>query len=162
MELLNNYFKLGDDVSESELKAAYESLKAKFSEMVFLKGADGERAAHELTRLQDNYRGADIFLKNRDFKEGNAEIAEMIKQAAASGETDKIQAYLDVINDKSAYWHYIQSTVYYIKKLYFDALKHLRLAASRDVGNVKYEKALFKLEEKVLLVNEEFLNYDEE
>jgi hypothetical protein len=162
MELLNNYFKLSDDVSENELKTAYESLKAKLSETVFLKGAEGERAAHELTRLQDNYRGADIFLKNRDFKEGNGEISEMIRNAAASGETDKIQEYLDVINDKTAYWHYIQSTVYYIKKLYFDALKHLRLALSMDAGNEKYEKALFKLEEKVLLANAAFLTDDED
>ncbi|MDR2090735.1 MAG: hypothetical protein LBP62_03680 [Clostridiales bacterium] len=161
MELLNDYFNLGDDASSGELTAAYEKLKNTFSDRVFLKGAEGETAARELMRLQDNYKSADIFLKNRDFKEGNAEISEMVKRAAKSGEADGIQAYLDVINDKNAYWHYIQSTVYYIKKLYFDALRHLRLALSMDGENAKYAKALFKLEEKILIANAEVFEEEE-
>ncbi|MDR2046321.1 MAG: hypothetical protein LBP79_00180 [Clostridiales bacterium] len=156
MEILNNYFGLDDCAKESEVDAVFQKMKAELAEKITLKGAEGETAARESARLSDNYRNAVIFVRNRDFKDGAREITRLIKQAAKAkddGSADAVQAYLDMIYDKTAYWHYVQAAVYYIKTLYSDALKHLKLARSLDKNNEKYRRAVYLLNEKIMLVD---------
>jgi hypothetical protein len=146
-----SYFGLDDNASAEAIDGVYNDRHTRLYEAVFLKGIEGERAACELNALEEAYKEAKNYINNRDFGENNPEIAKLVNEAAASGNPEKVQAYLDVILDKTAYWHYVQSVVYYIKHLYFDSIKHLKTALTLDKLNEKYSKALYRLEEKILL-----------
>jgi hypothetical protein len=145
------YFGLSDAAAESELVQAYEKMKSGFYDGLFLKGKEGRDAADNMTRLEESYSEAKGFIINRDFCEGNADITAMINRAIASNDVYELQTRLDAVIEKTAFWHYVEAVAFYIKKLYFDAMEHLRQAVLLSDRNVKYAKALFRLEEKILM-----------
>lgn len=148
-----DYFGLDSSVSQKTLSDAYHKEKERLESEVFLKGAEGERAVRELSQIRERYAEARDLIRNRDFGEGE-ETNTLVREAVKSGEIDGLQAYLDTILNKDGYWHYLQSVAFYIKKLNFDSLSHLEAAVNADPENLKYQKALFRLEEKILLENE--------
>lgn len=158
MKEIFEYFGLTEGAALCDVDAAYDRIRLKYVERVFFKGIEGTRAANALNLLEENYNEIKSYIYNRDFGENNVEIKDMVKAAAATENTQKLQEYLDVILKKDAYWHYIQSIVFYIKKLYFESLNHIKTAALMDKQNIKYEKAVFKLEEKILLKSQEVLS----
>ncbi|MDR1906061.1 MAG: hypothetical protein LBQ27_03980 [Clostridiales bacterium] len=151
----SSYFTIDTAADMAELEEIYRKKRDELSQKIFLRGSEGETAAYEISMLEEKYCEAVNRIRNENFTDGNAEITELVNQAIKTNDTEKLQAYLDTIITKNAYWHYIQSLVYYIKKLYFDSLNHLRTAVVTDNANKKYQRALFKLEEKILLKNEE-------
>jgi hypothetical protein len=132
------------------LDEEFDKRKTEFEDRLFLKGAEGQEAAKSLTELKEKYRQAKDYIVNRDFYEGNPDISRMIAAAHENKNADELQEHLDIVLDKDAYWHYIQSVVFYIKRLNYESLRHLKRAVQMAPQNDKYSEALFRLGTKIL------------
>lgn len=133
------------DASESEIDSAYERLKKKYSEEMFLPGEAGAEAARNLKELEEAYRQAkQKFEEDRtktNYGSEFGEIEELIKQ----NKTDEAQNRLDDIMNRNAEWHYLQSIIFYKKSWYNESKTQLQMAVSMDPLNKKYKDALNRL-----------------
>ena len=105
-----NYTILGveETATDDEIKAAYESLKAKYNEEKWQDGEAGNQAARMLGKLDAAYQ---------EIMEERAEQAkstsgpgafEEVSNAIKSGDYARAQSILDNFNERSAEWHYLQ------------------------------------------------------
>lgn len=146
--LKNPYDILGLNASceESELKARYEELKAKYSEDRFLPGELGNEGARKLTELESAWAqvSADLSKRNaqQNFGSDLGEIDDLIKK----GMFDQAQGLLDTVSARTAEWYYLQSIIYYKREWLSDSRKQLAIAVNMEPRNEKYKTALEKLD----------------
>ena len=142
-----NYTILGveETATDDEIKAAYESLKAKYNEEKWQDGEAGNQAARMLGKLDAAYQ---------EIMEERAEQAkstsgpgafEEVSNAIKSGDYARAQSILDNFNERSAEWHYLQSVVFYKKNWINESKKQLEIAIQMDGENTKYRDAYEKL-----------------
>ncbi|MBE7090697.1 MAG: hypothetical protein E7363_02155 [Clostridiales bacterium] len=151
----NPYEVLGvnKDDSMEAITAKYQKLKTVYGEARFSAGEEGNRAARRLTEIEAAY--ADIRAERSYQDSTSASSAEAsgdfagVEAAIRSGDLEKAQLLLDVVTDRTAEWHYLQSYVYYRKNWMNESKKQLEIAVSMDGANPKYQKALQDLNRKM-------------
>lgn len=149
--MLTEYYKLlgvEETASDEEIKAAYDALKAKYSEDRWLDGEEGNEAARMLNKLDAAY--AEI-TSARAEKNTNTEGQSSFEKVAAALKADDVegaQRLLDEFNERSAEWHYLQAVVFYKKNWTNESKKQLELAMQMDETNVKYREAYNKMNAK--------------
>ena len=140
---------VSETASMEDIKSAYETLKAKYSEERFLEGEQGNIAAKRLTEVE--YAYSEILFErkqsaNKDDANGLfSEIERLIKENNLHDAQEK----LDSFDERSAEWHYYQSVVFYKKNWINESKKQLEIAIQIDGENQKYKDALNKLNERV-------------
>jgi len=141
-------FGLDETVTDEELAARYQELKAKYSEERWLDGEAGNEAARMLTKLDVAYN--EIIAsrkeqsKNTDGQSSYEEISALIKEEKLA----EAQTLLDDCNERPAEWHYLQAVVFYKKNWTNDSKKQLEIAMQMDPDNVKYRNAYGKMNAK--------------
>ena len=129
--------------TDEEIKASYESLKAKYSEERFLEGEAGNFAAKQLTEIETAY--AEIMAQRKISSGPKGQNFEEVEQALKSGDTHKAQLLLDDFTERTAEWHYLQSVVFYKKNWSNESKKQLEIAMNMDPFNAKYKSSYEKL-----------------
>ena len=148
----DNYkvFGLEEGCSDEELDKKYASLKAKYSEDRFLEGEEGNEAARKLTELETAY--AEIKsekAEKADDAKDKAELFSEIEKDISDGKLNDAQQKLDIFNERSAEWHYLQAAVFYKKNWTNESKKQLEIAMQADPENAKYKTAYEKLVKKI-------------
>ena len=145
---LYELFGVTENVTDEELKVAYEALREKYREERWLDGEAGNEAARKLTELENAYKELTVERKRQSKNtEGPAafdEIAQLIKE----GDLNAAQSVLDDFNERNAEWHYFQAVVFYKKGWMNDSKKQLEIAIQMDPDNNKYREALGKMNAK--------------
>ena len=130
--------------TDEEIKASYESLKAKYNEEKWQDGEAGTNAARMLNKLDVAYN--EIMDERRESARGNASDAyQEVADCIRSGDLSRAQNLLDAFNERSAEWHYLQSVVFYKKNWMNESKKQLEIAMQLDGANPKYRDAYEKL-----------------
>ncbi len=148
----NPYEVLGVDngASMEEITAKYQQLKETYGEARFSQGEEGNRAARMLTELESAY--AEISAE-RAYAQGTQNNAKGdfagVEGVIKAGDLDKAQMLLDMVADRTAEWHYLQSYIYYRKNWMNESKKQLEIAVSMDGENPKYQKALVELNKRM-------------
>ncbi len=150
----NPYEVLGvsQNASMEEITAKYQQLKTEYGEARFSAGEEGNVAARKLTEIEAAY--ADI-RSERSYQEATSQTSNSsgdfagVESAIRAGDLEKAQMLLDVVTDRTAEWHYLQSYVYYRKNWMNESKKQLEIAVSMDGANPKYQKALQDLNRKM-------------
>ena len=142
----NSYVILGvsENASEIQVAEAYSKLRAKYSEQRYRPGDEGSEAARKLTELDAAYEDVKIDLQNRNAKNEGG-LYEEIEQLIKKGNLEQAQSKLDIMSERSAEWHYLQSILFYKKNWYNDSKKQLEFACKADPNNTKYSDALLRL-----------------
>ena len=142
-------FGLSEGATKEELKAAYESLRAKYLEERFMDGEVGNNAAAMLTRIDTAY--ADLM---REFSE-SATTSEAggsftrVEELLKDGNLTEAQRELDSFNERGGRWHYLQSVLFYRKNWINESKKQLEIAIQLEPDNEKYKETYRKLNEKI-------------
>lgn len=142
---------LSDGATFEDVKAAYETLRAKYLEERFMDGEIGNNAAKMLTRIEtaygelekEYYESADT--ATTDSGNSFARVEELLK----AGDIQEAQRVLDAFNERGAQWHYLQSVVFYRKNWTNESKKQLEIAIQLDPSNEKYKETYRKLNEKI-------------
>lgn len=142
---------LSKSASLEEVTERYQQLKTTYGEARFSAGEEGNEAARKLTELEAAY--ADI-RSERSYQEASTQSSSTgdfagVEAAIRSGDLEKAQLLLDVVTDRTAEWHYLQSYIYYRKNWMNESKKQLEIAVSMDGANPKYQKALQDLNLKM-------------
>ena len=133
--------------TDEEIKASYESLKAKYNEEKWQDGEAGTNAARMLNKLDVAYN--EIMDERRESARGNASDAyQEVADCIRSGDLSRAQSLLDAFNERSAEWHYLQSVVFYKKNWMNESKKQLEIAMQLDSANPKYRDAYEKLKSR--------------
>ena len=130
--------------TDEEIKASYESLKAKYNEEKWQDGEAGMEAARMLNKLDVAYNEIMEERRERALGDGSdayQEVAESIR----SGDLTRAQNLLDAFNERNAEWHYLQSVVFYKKNWMNESKKQLEIAMQLDGDNQKYRDAYDRL-----------------
>ena len=145
-------FGLTETATKEDVKAAYESLRAKYLEERFMDGEVGNNAAKMLTQIETAYN--DLMREHsesataEDSDSSFTKVEELIK----AGNIQDAQRVLDGFNERGGRWHYLQSVIFYRKNWINESKKQLEIAIQLEPNNDKYKEAYRKLNEK--------LNYD--
>lgn len=144
---------LSEGATADDVKAAYETLRAKYLEERFMDGEVGNNAAKMLTKIETAYdelmkESAETSALDGDGGDSLAKVEELIKE----GNLQEAQRALDAFNERGAQWHYLQSVVFYRKNWMNECKKQLEIAIQLEPENAKYKETYRKLNEK--------LNYD--
>ena len=145
-------FNLTETATPEEIKAAYESLRAKYLEERFLDGEAGNNAARMLSKIETAYDELMTEIsENATAADGGASYAK-VEELLKQGNTQEAQRVLDAFDERTAQWHYLQSVVFYRKNWMNESKKQLEIAIQLEPNNDKYKESYKKLNEK--------LNYD--
>lgn len=139
---------IGEDASDEEIRAQYESLKKKYSEERWQEGDAGTNAARMLEKIDAAYD--EITRERREAKtntDGSNALDE-VSQLIREGNLSSAQQKLDSFNERNAEWHYLQSIVFYRKNWLNESKKQLEIAMQMDPSNTKYKESYDKLLEK--------------
>ena len=145
---LYELFGLTEDVTDEELTAAYERLRAQYREDRWLDGEAGNEAARKLTELENAYKELTVERKRQSKNTTGPAAFEEIGRLIKEGDVNAAQAILDDFNERNAEWHYFQAVVFYKKGWMNDSKKQLEIAIQMDPDNNKYREALGKLSAK--------------
>ena len=130
--------------TDEEIKASYESLKAKYNEEKWQDGEAGMNAARMLNKLDVAYN--EIMEERRESALGDGSDAyQEVAESIRSGDLTRAQNLLDAFNERNAEWHYLQSVVFYKKNWMNECKKQLEIAMQLDGENQKYRDAYEKL-----------------
>ena len=140
-------FGLEEGATLEEIKAAYESLRAKYLEDRFKDGEVGNEAARMLTKIDAAYSELEAELKESGSEDGD--LFEKVEQYLKDGNFTEAQHVLDSFNERGARWHYLQSVVFYRKNWVNESKKQLEIAIQLEPDNQKYKEAYRKLNDKI-------------
>ena len=130
--------------TDEEIKASYESLKAKYNEEKWQDGEAGMNAARMLNKLDVAYN--EIMEARRESALGDGSDAyQEVAESIRSGDLTRAQNLLDAFNERNAEWHYLQSVVFYKKNWMNESKKQLEIAMQLDGENQKYRDAYDRL-----------------
>ena len=138
---------LSEGASAEQIKTAYESLKAKYSEERFLDGEAGNNAAKMLTKIETAYNELLTEL-NEDVTsvEGGASFTK-VEELIRGNFIQEAQRELDAFDERGAHWHYLQSVVFFRKNWINESKKQLEIAIQLDPGNERYKEVYRKMNE---------------
>ena len=144
---MNEYYELlgvSELATDEEIKASYESLKAKYNEEKWQDGEAGMNAARMLNKLDVAYN--EIMDARRESALGDGSDAyQEVAESIRSGDLTRAQNLLDAFNERNAEWHYLQSVVFYKKNWMNESKKQLEIAMQLDGENQKYRDAYERL-----------------
>ena len=138
---------LEEGATLEEIKAAYDSLRAKYLEDRFKDGEVGNEAARMLTKIDAAYAELESELKESSSQDGD--LFEKVEQLLKDGNFTEAQRVLDSFNERGARWHYLQSVVFYRKSWINESKKQLEIAIQLEPENAKYKEAYRKLNDKI-------------
>lgn len=138
---------LSEGATKEDVKAAYETLRAKYLEERFMDGEVGNNAARMLTRIETAYSELSKELSETEDEGGEsfARVEELIK----AGNLAEAQRALDGFNERGGQWHYLQSVVFYRKNWMNESKKQLEIAIQLEPNNEKYKETYRKLNDKL-------------
>ena len=139
---------LSDGATVEDVKAAYETLRAKYLEERFMDGEVGNNAAKMLTKIETAYNELLTELKEAPTHDGGETFAR-VEELLKDGNISAAQRVLDGFNERGAQWHYLQSVVFYRKNWTNESKKQLEIAIQLEPDNEKYKEAYRKLNEKI-------------
>jgi len=139
---------LQEGATLEEIKAAYETLRAKYLEDRFKDGEVGNEAAKMLTKIEVAYSELESELKESNTSDGG-DLFEKVEQYLKDGNTTEAQHVLDSFNERGGRWHYLQSVVFYRKNWINESKKQLEIAIQLEPENTKYKEAYRKLNDKI-------------
>ncbi len=140
---------LSEGATEAEITAAYNSLRAKYSEERFLDGEAGNNAAKMLTKIETAYNELlGELSEDAQSKDGGASFAK-VEEFIRAGNIAEAQRTLDAFNERNAQWHYLQSVVFYRKNWINESKKQLEIAIQLDPSNDKYKETYRKLNDRM-------------
>ena len=157
---MQKYYKIlnvESNCTDEELEKAYNTLKNKYKEERFLEGEMGNKAAKNLTELENAY--AEIVNERKSVKmDGDKKVQDFssVEDLIRKGDIAGAQRLLDDIIDRSAEWHYLQSVIFYKKNWSNESKKQLEIAMNMDPKNNKYANAYVKLKEKMAYNDSQF------
>lgn len=140
---------LSEGATAEEIKLAYETLRAKLLEDRFLDGEAGNRAAKMLTKIDVAYQEL-LSELNEDAaaSDGGASFSR-VEELLKAGDLTEAQRVLDGFNERTGYWHYLQSVIFYRKNWINESKKQLEIAIQLEPNNDKFKEAYRKLNDKI-------------
>lgn len=140
---------LSEGATAEEIKSAYETLRAKLLEDRFLDGEAGNRAAKMLTKIDVAYQEL-LSELNEDAaaSDGGASFSR-VEELLKAGDLTEAQRVLDGFNERTGYWHYLQSVIFYRKNWINESKKQLEIAIQLEPNNDKFKEAYRKLNDKI-------------
>lgn len=157
---MQKYYKIlnvDPNCTDEQLEIAYNTLKNKYKEERFLEGDLGNKAAKNLTELENAY--AEIINERKSQKtDGEKKVEDFsnVEALIRQGDIAGAQQLLDNVTDRSAEWHYLQSVIFYKKNWSNESKKQLEIAMNMDPKNNKYANAYVKLKEKMAYNDSQF------
>lgn len=139
---------LSEDATAEDVKAAYETLRARYLEERFMDGEVGNNAAKMLTKIETAYSELLTELKESPAQDGGESFAR-VEELIKDGNVQEAQRVLDGFNERGGQWHYLQSVVFYRKNWMNESKKQLEIAIQLEPDNEKYKEAYRKLNEKI-------------
>ena len=141
-------FGLDEGATPEDVKAAYETLRAKYLEDRFKDGETGNEAAKMLTKIELAYTELQSEFKESTDTEGG-DLYGKAEQLIKDGNISEAQRVLDSFNERGAQWHYLQSVIFYRKNWVNESKKQLEIAIQLDPENMKYKETYRKLNDKI-------------
>jgi DnaJ-class molecular chaperone len=141
-------FGLDEGATPEDVKAAYETLRAKYLEDRFKDGETGNEAAKMLTKIELAYTELQSEFKESADTEGG-DLYGKAEQLIKDGNISEAQRVLDSFNERGAQWHYLQSVIFYRKNWVNESKKQLEIAIHLDPENMKYKETYRKLNDKI-------------
>lgn len=142
-------FGLDESATPQEIKAAYETLRAKYLEDRFKDGETGNEAARMLTKIDVAYAELEAEMKEDFTSADGGDLYEKVESYLKDGNINDAQRVLDTFNERGARWHYLQSVVFYRKNWINESKKQLEIAIQLEPDNAKYKETYRKLNEKI-------------
>lgn len=139
---------LSEGATASDVKEAYETLRAKYLEERFMDGEKGNNAAKMLTKIETAYQELQTELNESAADDGGASFAR-VEELLKANNTQEAQRVLDSFNERNAQWHYLQSVVFYRKNWMNESKKQLEIAIQLEPDNEKYKETYRKLNDKL-------------
>lgn len=140
---------LSEGATKEDIEAAYRTLRAKYLEERFMDGEAGNAAAKMLNKIETAHTELlNELNENRSF-EGSGESYQRVEDLLKDNDADEAQRVLDGFNERGAYWHYLQSVVYYRKNWINESKKQLEIAIRLEPDNEKFKDTYKKLNEKI-------------
>ena len=140
---------LSEGATADEITAAYEAKRAKLLEDRFLDGEEGNKAAKMLTKIEVAYNELMAELnENVTSADGGASYTR-VEELIKAGDIQEAQRVLDSFNERTAYWHYLQSVVFYRKNWINESKKQLEIAIQLEPNNDHFKEAYKKLNDKI-------------
>lgn len=140
---------LSEGATAEEIKSAYESMRAKLLEDRFLDGEEGNKAAKMLTKIDVAYQELlNELSEDAATSDGGASFSR-VEELLKAGDITEAQRVLDSFNERNAYWHYLQSVIFYRKNWINESKKQLEIAIQLEPNNDKFKEAYRKLNEKI-------------
>ena len=139
---------LEEGATAEEIKAAYETLRAKYLEERFMDGEVGNNAAKMLGRLETAYNELTSELKESSHGDGENSF-DRVEQLIKEGNLQEAQRVLDGFNERNGQWHYLQSVLFYRKNWINESKKQLEIAIQLEPDNEKYKETYRKLIDKI-------------
>ncbi|MBQ7373150.1 MAG: hypothetical protein IJW64_01125, partial [Clostridia bacterium] len=119
-------FGLTKDCTDEEFETAYKKIREVLAEDRFLEGEAGNIAAKKLTELDAAYRDikAERMEQKTDPKD-TENLYNKIEGLIKAGNLTDAQRELDLFNERTAEWHYLQAVVFYKKNWNNESKKQL-------------------------------------
>ena len=140
---------LSEGATAEEINAAYETLRAKYLEDRFLDGEEGNNAAKMLTKIEVAYNELLTEMNEDAAAEDGGASFTRVEELLKAGNIQDAQRVLDSFNERNAYWHYLQSVIFYRKNWINESKKQLEIAIQLEPNNDKYKQAYNKLNERI-------------
>ncbi len=138
---------LSEGATKTEIKSAYDTLRAKYLEERFMDGETGNNAAKMLTKIDTAY--SELIKELEEAESDGGESFAKVEELLKAGNISEAQRALDAFNERNAQWHYLQSVVYYRKNWVNESKKQLEIAIQLEPSNNKYKETYRKLNEKL-------------
>ena len=140
---------LSEGATVEEINSAYEALRQKLLEDRFLDGEEGNKAAKMLTKVEIAYNELLSELnENATAADGGASYSR-VEELIKAGDIQEAQRVLDSFNERTAYWHYLQSVVFFRKDWLNESKKQLEIAIQLEPNNEKYRESYRKLNDRI-------------
>ena len=152
---------LSEGATAEEIKSAYETLRAKLLEDRFLDGEAGNRAAKMLTKIDVAYQELlNELNEDATASDGGASFSR-VEELLKAGDLAEAQRVLDSFNERTGYWHYLQSVIFYRKNWINESKKQLEIAIQLEPNSDKFKEAYRKLNDKINYnTNQQKQNYE--
>lgn len=141
---------LDDSATREDIEEAYNKLREKYREERFLDGEAGNEAARMLTKIETAYTELIAELAEESSGENGGTSFGKVEELIKSGDLQEAQRVLDAFNERGAYWHYLQSVIFYRKNWINESKKQLEIAMHLEPDNEKYKDAYKKLNDKMM------------
>lgn len=138
---------LSEGATQADVKAAYETLRAKYLEERFMDGEVGNNAAKMLTKIETAY--SELSKEMSEASDEGGESYARVEALIKDGNIAEAQRVLDSFNERGGQWHYLQSVIFYRKNWMNESKKQLEIAIQLEPENEKYKETYRKLNEKL-------------